>query len=134
MDKDELIKKAKDLKLPKGKYVVFGGAPLCVRGIRKSHDLDVLVAPEVFEEFYKKDGWKKKFAESGSEAFVKDNVEIFKDWFGMDTKKIIDDAEIVNGVTFASLEDVLLWKRRDNREKDLEDIELIEKYLAEEKK
>jgi hypothetical protein len=44
-------------------------------------------------------------------------------------QNIIDKAEIIDGLTFVRLEEVLKWKKMMNREKDKKDIEIIENYL-----
>lgn len=41
----------------------------------------------------------------------------------------IAEAEIIEGLPFDSLENVLLYKRKQNRDKDLHDIQLIESHL-----
>jgi len=42
---------------------------------------------------------------------------------------LIDGAEIIDGLPFVKLERVLAWKKLNTREKDLKDIEVIEKFL-----
>jgi len=42
---------------------------------------------------------------------------------------LIDDAEIIDGLPFVKLEYVVKYKKQDGREKDLKDIETIEKFL-----
>jgi len=39
------------------------------------------------------------------------------------------DAEVIDGLSFVLLEEVLKWKKLNGREKDLRDVELIMEYL-----
>ncbi len=55
------------------------------------------------------------------------------DWgAGWDTPVLIENAEIIDGLAFVRLEEVLKWKKSRNKEKDQKDIELIENYLKQE--
>ena len=58
-----------------------------------------------------------------------DAIEIFGGWLGWDIDAIIEDAELVDGLPFARLEDVLAFKRAHGRPKDLEHARLLEAYL-----
>jgi len=42
---------------------------------------------------------------------------------------MIDNAEMIDGLPYVNLQDTILWKTRENREKDLRDIKLIKDYL-----
>jgi len=46
-----------------------------------------------------------------------------------DIKKVIADADVINGLNFVKLEDLLKWKRKMGRQKDFKDIKLIKNYL-----
>ena len=56
-------------------------------------------------------------------------IEVFGGWMGWDIDALIDDAERIDGLPFARLEDVLAWKRAYARPKDLDHVRLIERYL-----
>lgn len=49
-----------------------------------------------------------------------------------DPQYLIDNAEIINGVPFVKLEEVIKWKKAFGRPKDLEDIKRIEEFLKKE--
>lgn len=129
----ELINQVKKLNLPKGKYIVFGSGPLAIYGIRESRDIDILALPEVFEQL-KKDGWEETTWTNDTRVVIKDNVEVWTSWdfggYNPDPQELINKAEVIDGIPIASLEEVLAWKKAWGREKDLLDIKLIEKYLA----
>ena len=46
---NNLFKQVRDLKLPAGKFVIFGSGPMGIRGLRKCEDIDIVVASDVFE-------------------------------------------------------------------------------------
>lgn len=115
------------LNLPSNQYVVFGSGPLAAKGLRYVNDLDIIVMPDLWNKLEEKYRDKK----------VKDdvirigNIEIFKSWIPPfeNTKELIDTADVIDGIRFVKLEYVLKWKQMLNREKDKEDIKLIQDYL-----
>jgi hypothetical protein len=129
-----LIKRLQELELPKGKYVIFGSGPLAIRKIRDTHDLDVIVTKDVFEDFKNK-GWKLR--DVGYSRFLeKDGIELWYEWGPgeWNVEELIRDADIIDGMSFVRLESVLEWKKRNwrdkRREKDLKDVKTIEAYMA----
>jgi hypothetical protein len=58
-------------------------------------------------------------------------IEVFGGWLGWDIAALIDEAEIIDGLPFARLEDVLAFKRSYGRPKDRAHVRLIEDYLRE---
>jgi hypothetical protein len=122
----------------KGAYAIHTSNALLVRGLRKEvKDYDILTSPEVFKQV------QEKFPENcdmhGKDERVLLNIdgteiEIFKTWWGgMDPEKILRQAEKINGVWYASLEDVKEWKERrwekEHLEKDRVDLEEINRYM-----
>lgn len=135
MGNKKIFEQVKKLNLPKGKYVIFGSAPMGIRGIRDCHDLDIVVLEEVLEEIKKKPDWKVKNFENGRQIFVFGDIELWKDWWPgqWDTEDLIKRADIIDDLPFATLEDVLRWKKIFGRKKDWQDIQLIKKYLKKKK-
>lgn len=130
--------KAKSLKLPPGTYAVFGSGALGTRGIRKSKDIDLIVIPEVYNRL-KKDGWKEEVFPTGKRHLVNGVFDIwadlnFSEGYNPDISQVIAEAEVINGVPFIKLEETVKWKKAFGREKDKKDIELINQYLATQKK
>jgi hypothetical protein len=46
----DVFREIKKLGFPPERYVVFGGGAIAARGIRETHDVDILVALELLEE------------------------------------------------------------------------------------
>lgn len=130
-----LLSKFRELNLSIGEYVIFGSGPLCVRGLKDWTDIDVVVLPEIYDNFKNNVDWQIKiFENSGIEYLIKGKIEMMKDWWPeqWDIKKLIEGADTIDGLAFVKLEEVLRWKKMMNREKDSKDIEVIENYLKSE--
>jgi hypothetical protein len=129
----DIIQKVKELNLPLGQYVVFGSGPLAVHGIRPTRDADLLVTTGLYQRL-KGEGWPEKELDDGSRCLARDIYEIDDSWHHGDyhpsPEEIIAKAEMVEGVPFAPLEEVLKWKLAFGRPKDQADVELIKAYLA----
>ena len=133
MTKQEIISKVKELNLPKGQYIVFGSCPLAILGIRESNDIDLLVSAELKEKL-KEAGWKELEKSPNDIPLVHDVFEAHDNWNFSSYRPTLEDllatAMEVEGIPFASLEEVHKWKAEGERAKDIADMELIEKYLS----
>ena len=129
----DLFERVKNLGFPAGKYAIFGSGPMVVRGLREGRDIDIIVTEEVFNDYKTKPGWEVKKFEDGSEYLENGNVELCDEWGPgeWDVNKLIQEAEIIGGLPFVRLEEVLKWKEINGRPKDLEDVKLIKGYLSE---
>jgi hypothetical protein len=132
----DIFKRLKDLDLPKGEYVVVGGA-MAAHGIRDAHDLDILVTPNLYGKLLVSRGYTQCTCEqcmNTSRLMLKgDNVDIlpnliFGNYIG-DTKKLIRTADVIRGFPFIKLREFSKFKRELGRQKDLNDIKLINNYL-----
>lgn len=126
----ELFERVKELGLPAGSYAIFGSGPMAVRSLRECRDIDLVVTDELFEEYKNVSGWELKDIE-GMEMLVKDGIEMAADWRPgeWDVEQLIEDADIIEGLPFVRLAEVLKWKKLLKRGKDLKDIEILENYF-----
>ena len=131
----DIITKIKQLNLPLNEVIVVGSAILSVKGIRESNDIDLLVSESVFNEL-KKRGWKSKIVDHGKnpkEMLSDDLFEAGKEfWQGETVADFMsnpDMTEMVDGVLFMSLKELVRIKKIWKRENDLKDLILIENYL-----
>jgi len=132
MTREDILEKIKTLNFKYGDYIVFGSCPLALHGIRETKDIDLLVNQDIYETL-KKTGWKEDEVQ-GKKGVVKSDVfEAYTEWnFGEYNPSITDlleSAEVVDGIPFANLEEVVKWKQIFGREKDIKDLELIEEYV-----
>lgn len=136
MNKAELVAKIEALSLPFGEYIIVGSASMAVRGIREANDLDIVAQPTLFaklaktwpldEEFFKK--WNRKKLR-GDEVEVYDGLYLDNDKYSISNSELIKRADIIEGLPFQPLENLLLCKLDIGRSKDMEDIELIRRHL-----
>ena len=121
------IDKLDALNVPKSDYVIYGSAPLVLRGLKgKNEDLDVLV---------KEDLWNKlkvdypnningDYIEINGVSFSHKSSEYFE---SMDN--IMQKSDIIDGYHVMNLEETVKWKEKVGTEKHLEDASLIKSYL-----
>lgn len=107
-------------------------------GLRPAHDIDIVAKPELFNELIKQ-GWHicdcEKCQKTDRKMLKTAEVDIYSDYscgdkYEADVDVIIDNAEMIEGLPFLQMSDLLNWKTASGRPKDLADIKLIKKYLA----
>jgi len=132
VERDSMINKLISLRLPEGSYMVMGSGILDVLDIRRAVDVDLVVSEEVYVYLWE-DGWNERVASNGAVGIERDVFQAYAKWDDEGTIKTLNellvDAEWVNGVAYNSLAKLTLYKVRRGREKDLADLELINKYL-----
>jgi hypothetical protein len=113
-------------------YVVVGGAALAARGIKETADIDIVSSPELFE-FCKQNAWKEHLRPNGKRGLSRGIVEIYLDVncgnFNPSFQELRNRAEMMNGIPFCNLQDVISFKREYGRAKDFQDIKLIQTYF-----
>jgi hypothetical protein len=126
----DLLEELKKLNLPKGKFAIFGSGPMAVKGLKEPHDLDVIVTEDVFEDLKSRSNFETKIIKD-FEYLEKDGIEFLKEWDPVEwnVERLINEAEMIDGLPFVKLDEILKWKKFENREKDQKDIKLIEEYL-----
>lgn len=137
MNTEEVIAAIKKLNFPLGDYIIMGGSSLAIREIRPTKDLDLLVSSRLYTElaqslpedpeYFRK--WNRKRLKS-------DILEIYPDFYlekeniFQNVSKIISNADIVNNLPIQPLAHLEHAKRDNSREKDLQDIVLMNEYSA----
>lgn len=137
MNKSLLFTLLNELNLPKGEWVVFGGACLTAHGIRITSDLELFVTQDLFNKL-KEQGWEEKTAGSTGAKYV---MKIYHDvpvlafvqcgsrkWVP-NVASYLKDPEIISGYPFMPLKEMFEWKKATAREKDLRDVELINNFF-----
>lgn len=128
----DIIEQVHSLQLPMGQYTVIGSGILSALGIRPHEDIDLLVTRELYDQF-KIEGWEENEIVPGFFVVKKGNVEASPDMVSIpgympNLKKLIKDAQMISGVPFMSLEELVKFKTALGREKDQKDIKLIDEY------
>jgi hypothetical protein len=126
----DLFGKLRALGLPIADYAVFGSGPLAVRGLLEEvHDLDLVARGAAWKQA-KGLGGPRTAPEGDPVVWLEGGaIEIFGGWLGWDIDALIDNAEIIDGLPFARLEDVLAFKLSHGRPKDVAHARLIEEHL-----
>ena len=121
------IDKLEALNVPKNDMVIYGSAPLVLRGLKgKNEDLDVLV---------KEDLWNKlkvdypnningDYIDIDGVSFTYRSSDFFEP---MDN--IMQKADVIDGYHVMNLEETVKWKEKTGKEKHIEDALLIKSYL-----
>ena len=127
-----IIQRIKQLNLPLGEYVVIGSGLLDALGLRTAGDIDIAVTPKLFASLQSTGEWKE--AEQYNKAFLlKDGVEISSqlEWgdFPTTVTEAINSSIVVDGVPFLNMEELKKFKRALGRQKDYDDIALLDAYL-----
>lgn len=127
-----ITEKLKSLNLPADQYVVISSGILDVLGIRKANDIDLSITKELHDELRKTGDWEED-VRYGKVFLLKEDIEINPEvsWddYKTTTKELIETAQVIDGINFMNLEEVIKFKKALGREKDFKDIELIEEYL-----
>jgi hypothetical protein len=129
-----LIKKLLALNLPVNDYAIFGSGPMFAHGLKDlGHDVDIIARGEAWNMATKFSKPQQADYGVGLVITLEDGqIEIYNNWAPgkWDINELIDTAEIVSGIKFVTLTNVLKWKKLFGRPKDFDHIKTIEAYLA----
>ena len=129
-----LIARLQSLALPAGDYAVFGSGPLIVRGIiEATNDLDVISRGAAWDRACEL-GDLVYLAEHDVEVVSFDDgaITVGTGWaYGeVDIDRLIDTAELIEGLPFVRLEHVVRYKQAAARPKDLIHLRALADYLG----
>jgi hypothetical protein len=138
MDRERLFSLINLLNLPKGEWVVFGGACLTARGLRNTTDLELFVTDRLYREF-KNRGWEEKITGSTESRYVTKThrgvpvlafVTCGSEQWRPNVKEYLKNPEVIDNTPFMPLREMYAWKAATARSKDIEDLVLIDAYLG----
>jgi hypothetical protein len=118
--------------------VVIGSGILDALGMRKSNDIDVVVDETMYAQLKESDRFQEK-QHYGRSVLVDDSFEINTYWGVLGKHQTLRDlaeqSVIIDEVRYITLDFLLAVKKSwlqddDVRQKDIDDVELIENYLA----
>ncbi len=128
---EELFGRLRAIGLPEGDYAVFGSGPLAARGlIGELGDLDVVARGAAWARAVELGPAREA---PGGDPVVRlggGQIEVFGGWLGWDVDALIGRAEVIGGLPFARLEDVLAFKLSYGRPKDLAHARVIREHLG----
>lgn len=127
LDRDAILNRLKNLRLPAGSYVVTAGAALVLYGIRETtRDLDLGCTKTLAADFLN-NGCAFRWEDGRRVIETGDGVELLEGWMPEDVVRM-------DGFPVASLQSIRQLKESLGREKDWEDIRRIDEVLAQQKK
>jgi hypothetical protein len=121
--KADIVKILKDMNFPLGEYWITSGAGLVMHGVKEAtRDIDLGCTTNLVECYLRK-GCKYQVVDDNSRIVeVNDKIEILENW-------IVDKIEFIDGLPVGSLESIRKQKSELGREKDINDIKLIDEYI-----
>jgi hypothetical protein len=128
-----LVKLVAELDLDRRDFVIFGSGPLLAHGLRQRiRDLDVVARGDVWRRVSRY-GCRAAGSINGASmaVFWGGLIQFSSGWISddWDTDNLIDRAEIIEGLPFAQLADVLEYKQMLSRPKDQSDIRTLLRLL-----
>ena len=138
MKREEIVESIKNLEFPQGEYIIVWSWPMAMRGIKEANDIDIVVSPKLFNQCILKNREQipRTYKEKVGEVYLrKENIELYLDvncWSHNPAfSELLQRADIIEGIAFASLEDILAFKKEyvKKNPKHILDIEKIERYI-----
>ena len=119
--------KLKELNIPKDDCVIYGSAPMVLRGLKeKNNDLDVLVKDSLWEKLSVKypNNINGDYIDIDGVSFTHTDMN-----FLGSVDDAIKKADIIDGYHILTLAETKRWKEKLGSEKHLKDAKVIEEYL-----
>lgn len=124
MSKEEIIETLKKYNLDTSKYMVIAGAAMTMLGLKElTHDIDISVTPDYYEYLKNNFDCQIEWDNGGSNVYFIDNIINF----GINYYNV--DHLMIDGIPVQRPEDIIKIKQIFNRQKDLDDIDIIKKYM-----
>lgn len=130
-DVSSIIQAIKSLHIHPRRYVIIGGAAMVVYGVRASSDIDMVVTKQLYNQLRDSDGWHEYAQENGTCILSHEGFHAMRSWLGYDTHSLRQDARIIEGICYISPAKMIEGKQRLARQKDINDIRLLKKYIRE---
>lgn len=129
---DGLLKELRALKIPRDEMAITSSGPIGIRGLREIGDLDIIVTSKIWDKLSRK---YKITKEDNFESIFIGNIQVLGNgsWFtDIQYGSVEDDiknADIIDNNRYVKLEKILMIKKMKDRQKDIDDVKLIEKHL-----
>lgn len=134
MDAEEILYRITALGPPTDSFIVTGGAPLAMAGLRNASDIDLFVSPELYKQLATI-GWQPvQKPDSDRIGLVYDVFEAHQHWEFDGYMAVFKEqqklAAHIDGIPFMTLSQTKLWKSAFGRPKDFADIQLIDSVIG----
>jgi len=134
-----IIEEIRKLDLPVSEYVVIGGAAMSARGLKNTEDIDIVVSEVLMTQISENKSWKShpRMVPNEAPGLINDDgtIQLYPTVGGVEItfEELKQNSESIEGIPFASLENIILIKETYGREKDLVDVQRIKDYLESKK-
>lgn len=127
-----VIKQLLSVGMPAKDFAVFCSGPMFAHGFYDlPHDVDVLARGQAWEKA--REHHRLSLSVMGDEEvkLFGGKVEIFRElpFEGFDVDKLIDEADVIEGIRWVKLDELIRIKEKMGREKDKEHVRMIREYL-----
>ena len=124
LTKQAIINRMRELQYPANEYWLTAGAGLVMHGVKpETRDIDIGCSSLLAETLIQKGAKWRRFEDGTRRIEIDDDVELFENWF-------VDEIVPIEGISVASLCSIRKQKVELNREKDWEDIRLIDAFVS----
>lgn len=121
--RDDIINILHEMKIPESEYWIVAGAALVMHRVKEStNDIDLGCTTKLFEYLVSKGFEVLINSDKTRRIIINDDLELFENWN-------VDKIVMIEGFPVGTLESIRKQKFEQGREKDLKDIDLIDKYL-----
>lgn len=126
LNRKDILNKLNELHLPKGHYALGSSGVLVLNGIKEfANDLDIDVDKELFESFLSQGYSYWVYSYKNRKIIdLSDEVQLI-----CVDKLDLENIEEIENLSVYSVDYVKAFKKDLGREKDLKDIELIDKWI-----
>jgi hypothetical protein len=124
LNKEDIVRILRDIDLPLSQCWITSGAALVMHGVKETtRDIDLGCTTNLVEQYLRK-GYKYRVTSDNTRIVeVDDKIEMLENWF-------VEEIEIIDGLPVGSLESIKKQKAELGREKDINDIKLIDEYIS----
>lgn len=124
MTKADIIRRLSQLNFIRGEYWLITGGAMVLYDLRDmTSDIDLGCSSALADTLESCGYATTRLPDGTRKISIAEDIEIFEEW-------IFDRVDIREGIPVISLKGLLKMKKSLGREKDLEDIKLIEKKLS----
>ena len=128
MNKNEIINTLKKYNFNSGDYIVLSTGAMVLLGIKETaNDIDLAVSEKLYNNLLKNYECTLKceyeFNGENKKVYSFDDFDFGLDYFEK------ENTVIVSGIPVQSVSSILDFKKHLNREKDINDIKLLEEYI-----
>ncbi len=122
--KDEIISLVEEMNLPVNEYWITSGAALVLHDIKRvTKDIDIGCTSAIVDHFIEM-GCEYRLGKYNARIVeINDSIELIENWK-------VDEVVYIHGLPVGSMISIRKQKAQLARDKDIEDIKLIDKYIT----